>query len=84
MTRWTDTTAARVLAGLTYTPRHRASSVRVDVTRVEDDYSADFGRYRHDELPHLSTPPAPRTVDEAQWWADMDASDRMTIVEVAS
>jgi hypothetical protein len=82
--KWTDTTAARFLAGLTYTPRHRASSVRVDESRVEDNYSADFGRYRHDELPHLATPPAVRSVDEAQMRADMDSDDRLLIVRAAS
>jgi hypothetical protein len=84
MTRWTDTTAARFLAGLMHTPRHRAPSVRVDESLILDHYLDDFHRARRDELPCLATPPAPRTVDEALTSAEMDASDRMTIVEAAS
>jgi hypothetical protein len=75
MTRWTDTTAARILAGLTYTPRHRAPSVRVDESRILTLYVDDFARHMLDDG---------RTVDEALTLAEMDASDRMTIVEAAS
>jgi hypothetical protein len=75
MTRWTDTTAARFLAGLTYTPRHRGSSVRVDESLILPLYVDDFARHMLDDG---------RTVDEALTLAEMDASDRMTIVEAAS
>jgi hypothetical protein len=75
MTRWTDTTAARFLAGLTYSPRHRASSVRVDESLILTLYVDDFAR-------HAVTDG--RTVDEALTLADMDADDRLLIVRAAS
>jgi hypothetical protein len=88
MTRWTDTTAARILAGILYTPRHRAprpaAPLPVDVTRLEDDYAADFDRAMFDRLPCLATPPAVRSVDEAQELAAQISYDRMAVVEVSS
>jgi hypothetical protein len=75
MTRWTDSTTARILAGLMHTPRHRAPSVRVDGELILTQYVDDFARHMLDDG---------RTVDEALTLAEMDASDRMTIVEAAS
>ena len=73
--KWSDSTAARVLAGLTHQPRRRAPRIVVDGELILPLYCDDFHRHAVVDA---------RTVDEALTLAEMDASDRMTMVEARS